>query len=169
MEVWLRGALPGVPALLQPVAHALLQASEEITELMKEFPGQLLWHRPAGVASVAFHLQHIPGVLDRLFTYSHGTPLSSDQLQALKAEGVFNESLTKDMLIDSLNNKIHLVVQELVTIDENTLSEPRTVGRQQLPSTKLGLIFHAAEHTMRHTGQLHVTARILLHQENTIK
>ena len=169
MEVWLRGALPGVPALLQPVAHALLQASEEITELMKEFPGQLLWHRPAGVASVAFHLQHIPGVLDRLLTYSHGAPLSADQLQALKAEGVFNETLTKDMLLDSLNNKIHLVVQELATIDENTLSEPRTVGRQQLPSTKLGLIFHAAEHTMRHTGQLHVTARILLYQENSIK
>jgi uncharacterized damage-inducible protein DinB len=26
----------------------------------------------------------------------------------------------------------------------------------------LGLLFHAAEHTMRHTGQLLVTARLLM-------
>ena len=29
-EVWLRGPLPAVPPLLQPVAHALLQAREEL-------------------------------------------------------------------------------------------------------------------------------------------
>ena len=29
-EVWLRGPLPDVPPLLQPVAHALLQAREEV-------------------------------------------------------------------------------------------------------------------------------------------
>ena len=165
MEVWLRGALPGVPALVQPVAHALLQAREEIMELMKDFPDHLLWNRPAGVASVAFHLQHIPGVLDRLFTYAAGEPLSANQLQELKAEGVFNESVTKDLLVEALNNKIQAVVRELEMIDENTLRESRTVGRQQLPSTKLGLLFHAAEHTMRHTGQLHATVKVLLHQE----
>jgi uncharacterized damage-inducible protein DinB len=168
MEVWLRGPLPGVPPLLQPVAHALLQANEEITELMKEFPGELLWERPAGVASVAFHLQHIPGVLDRLFSYANGEALTADQLLALKAEGVQNESLTKDLLVNSVNNKIHGVVRELATIDETTLTEIRTVGRQQLPSTKLGLIFHAAEHTMRHTGQLHVTVKMLLDQQQKI-
>jgi len=32
-EVWLRGPLEGIPPLLQPVAHALLQAREEINEL----------------------------------------------------------------------------------------------------------------------------------------
>ena len=37
-EVWLRGPLPDVPALLQPAAHALLQAREEINELLKDFP-----------------------------------------------------------------------------------------------------------------------------------
>ena len=65
-EVWLRGPLPDMPPLLQPIAHALLQAREEVNALMATFPVDLLWQRPAGVASVGFHLQHLTGVLDRL-------------------------------------------------------------------------------------------------------
>jgi len=41
-EYWLRGPLPGINSYLQPVAHALLQAREEVNELMKEFPSELL-------------------------------------------------------------------------------------------------------------------------------
>ena len=67
-EVWLRGSLPYINPYLQPIAHALLQAREEVTELMKDFPEDLLWERPGGVASPAFHLQHLGSVLDRLFT-----------------------------------------------------------------------------------------------------
>jgi len=46
LEVWQRGPLPGIIPLLQPVAHALLQAREEIHECMYEFPVELLWLRP---------------------------------------------------------------------------------------------------------------------------
>ena len=67
-EVWLRGPVPGVPPPLQPVAHALLQAREEIEAMMQGFPEHKLWERPAGVASVGFHLQHFSGVLSRLFS-----------------------------------------------------------------------------------------------------
>jgi len=45
------------------------------------------------------------------------------------------------------------------------LLDKRGVGRAQLPSNVLGLLFHAAEHTMRHTGQLLVTARILMNED----
>ena len=69
-EVWQRGPLENIPIILQPVAHALLQAREELDFIMKDFPENLLWERPAGVASPAFHLQHLRGVLDRLFTYA---------------------------------------------------------------------------------------------------
>src|ERR1700733_13042786 len=86
-EVWLRGPLPGMPALLQPVAHALLQAREEVIALMQGFPEEHLWARPAGVASPGFHLQHLAGVLDRLFTYAAGQALNGEQLAALAAEG----------------------------------------------------------------------------------
>src|ERR1700743_2676422 len=86
-EVWLRGPLDGIPPLLQPVAHALLQAREEIDELMKDFPEELLWEKPAGMASPGFHLQHLSGVLDRLFTYARGEQLTQQQLTYLANEG----------------------------------------------------------------------------------
>src|SRR5215471_14794692 len=57
-EVWLRGPLPDIPRLLQPVAHALLQAREEVEDLLTDFEDGLLWTRPGGVASVGFHLRH---------------------------------------------------------------------------------------------------------------
>ncbi|MEI9810890.1 MAG: hypothetical protein WDO16_25110 [Bacteroidota bacterium] len=47
------------------------------------------------------------------------------------------------------------------TTDEAILTSVRGVGRAKIPSTVMGLLFHAAEHTMRHTGQLLVTAGIL--------
>jgi hypothetical protein len=86
-EVWLRGPLPDVPPLLQPVAHALLQAREELDAALLDFPESELWARPAGVASVGFHLQHLTGVLDRLGTYARGLSLTSTQLESLSVEG----------------------------------------------------------------------------------
>ncbi|HEY9490173.1 MAG TPA: DinB family protein, partial [Chryseosolibacter sp.] len=66
-EFWQRGPVDGVPSLLQPVAHALLQAVEEADRYTIDFPPEFLWKRPADVASVGFHLLHIAGVIDRLF------------------------------------------------------------------------------------------------------
>jgi len=158
-EVWMRGPIAGVPALLQPVAHALLQAQEEIHARLTDFPDALLYEQPAGVASVAFHLQHMVGVLDRLFTYAAAQPLSEDQLAYLASEGK-SEANVKSLL-EAFDTQIAVVIEKLRMIDETTLTEFRGVGRKQLPSTVLGLVFHAAEHTMRHTGQLHVTAQVL--------
>ena len=79
-EVWLRGPIEDVPALLQPVAHALMQANEEIHAKLKNFPNEILWEQPMDMASVGFHLQHIPGVLDRLFSYSKGLELPTRSL-----------------------------------------------------------------------------------------
>jgi uncharacterized damage-inducible protein DinB len=160
-EVWLRGPLAGIPALVQPVAHALLQAQAELHDMMKDFPDHLLWHRPAGVASPGFHLKHITGVLDRLFTYAAGQPLATQQLEYLKAESVGAENITVTLLLNNLDAQIAASLEKLKAIDETRLTEARGVGRQQLPSTVLGLLFHAAEHTMRHTGQLLVTVKIL--------
>jgi hypothetical protein len=43
LEVWMRGPIDGVPALLQPAAHAVLQVQEELHELLKDFSDDLLW------------------------------------------------------------------------------------------------------------------------------
>lgn len=158
-EVWLRGPLPKVPALLQPVAHALLQAREEINAMLKDFPEEKLWDKVAGMASVGFHLQHMRGVMDRLTTYAHGQLLAEEQLQYLRAESLPTDNLAG--LLGAFNQQVDKVIAILKATDELTLTEPRGVGRAQLPSTVIGLLVHMAEHTMRHTGQLLVTVRVL--------
>ena len=161
MEVWLRGPVPDVIPLLQPVAHALLQAQEEIHVYMEGIDEMLMWQRPAGVASIAFHLQHICGFLDRLFTYAEGQQLSKQQLGYLSKEGVEDGTLTVRGLCESLDTEMQRCLTRLKNFQAATLEEPRFVGRKMIPSTVIGLLVHAAEHTQRHTGQLLVTSRIL--------
>ncbi|ALW84179.1 metal-dependent hydrolase [Hymenobacter sedentarius] len=163
LEVWLRGPLPNVPPLLQPVAHALLQAREELTAAMRTFPAALLNERPAGLASVGFHLQHLSGVLDRLFTYARDEALSATQLAALAAETpplpIQADSVTQ--LVSRFTMQVDKALAQLQTTAEASLTQPRGVGRAQIPSTVLGLLVHSAEHTSRHLGQLLVTARVV--------
>jgi uncharacterized damage-inducible protein DinB len=160
-EYWLRGPIDEVPALLQPVAHALLQAKDEVQEMTKGFPEELLWQQPAGCASVAFHLQHLRGVLDRLFTYAKGEQLSEGQLKYLATEGKELPGITVNKLLDYFNKQVDKAIDQLKATDPASLTDLRGVGRKQVPSTVLGLLFHAAEHSMRHTGQLLVTIRVL--------
>lgn len=79
-EVWLRGPVPGVPPLLQPVAHALLQAVEDVRRAVDPLLATHLWARPGGAPSVGFHVRHASGSLDRLFTYARGEALSKEAL-----------------------------------------------------------------------------------------
>ena len=161
-EVWLRGPVPGVAATLQPVAHALLQAREEVEAMMTGFPDDKLWHRPAGAASPGFHLQHLSGVLSRLFTYARGEALSPAQREALKSEEVPpRPDVTTSHLVAAFRRQVDATIEALRATDEHTLTAAREVGRGKLPSTVLGLMFHAAEHTQRHVGQLLVTVRVL--------
>ncbi|WP_276374154.1 DinB family protein [Chryseolinea sp. H1M3-3] len=161
-EVWLRGPIDNIPALLQPVAHAIVQSAEEVEKLMYGFPNEKLWMRPAGVASVGFHLQHLTGVLDRLFTYARGESLNDEQLRYLKTEGTPpNHECTVNDLVQRFKDQITVSLERLKHIPETSILSPVSVGRKKLPSTVLGLLFHAAEHTQRHTGQLLVTVRVL--------
>ncbi|NOW93603.1 DinB family protein [Mucilaginibacter sp. SG564] len=160
-EVWLRGPMDDVPALLQPVAHALLQAREELNELMADFPDGLLWQKIAGMASPGFHLQHLTGVLNRLFTYARGEALTAEQLNYLSGEGKAAENITIADLLQRFDSEVDKAIAQLITTDEQTLKQFRGVGRAQLPSTVMGLYVHSAEHTMRHLGQLLVTIKVL--------
>jgi hypothetical protein len=160
-EAWLSGPVDGVPPLLQPVAHALLQAREEARSIVRDFPADLMWVKPAGVASVGFHLQHIRGVVDRLFTYARGESLSGEQLRTMASEGVPPEGECRlDDLLVAFDEQVDRAIGQLRATNPDTLTEVRAVGRKRLPSTGLGLLFHAAEHVQRHIGQLLVTARV---------
>ncbi len=161
-EVWLRGPVEGIPPLLQPLAHTLLQAREEINAMMVGFPEIFLWVKPAERACPAFHLQHLTGILDRLFTYARGEVLSAAQMEYLSCEG--NEMATStgmQEMLDTFSKQVDKALAQLSATDETTLTEVRGVGRAQVPSTVIGLLTHACEHTMRHTGQLLVTTSVL--------
>jgi len=163
-EVWLRGeTIDGITPLLQPVAHAILQASEELAIIMQNFPDDLLWIKPAGCASPGFHLLHITGVLERLLTYAEGNKLTEAQLDYLKQE---TETLNLSVLDleHQCQQQLQTTLKRLKNFEAGTLTHLRSVGRAALPSTVIGLCTHAAEHTMRHIGQLMVTVKMLTYQ-----
>jgi hypothetical protein len=161
-EVWMRGPIPDIPPLLQPVAHALLQAVEEVRAVVGPLPTAHLWGRPGGAASVGFHVRHAAGSLDRLFIYARGEALSAEQRDLLAAEATPGSPPAEGTdLAAAFERQVDRALEQLRTTPDSTLLEARGVGRLQLPSTVLGLLFHAAEHTQRHVGQIVTTARIV--------
>jgi uncharacterized damage-inducible protein DinB len=160
-EWWQRGPVDGVPAMLQPVAHVVLQLGESVPAVVEGLTDAQWNARPAGVASCAFHVRHIAGVLDRLFTYARGGALSEAQFTALRAEGAPMTHGDVPSALGQLALQVAASLDQLRATDVATLGEFRGVGRAQLPSTVLGCLVHGAEHGMRHLGQLTVTARIV--------
>jgi uncharacterized damage-inducible protein DinB len=163
-EVWLRGPVPGIPPFLQPVAHGLLQCREEVHAALAGLTSEQLVSRPGGVASIRYHVRHAVGSLDRLFTYARGEQLSGVQRAALAAEpDSEGQSADAEDLIALFDAGVDRALAQLRSTPEAALLESREVGRARLPSTVLGLLFHAAEHTQRHAGQLVTTAKVVRH------
>jgi hypothetical protein len=161
-EAWLRGPLPGISPWLMPAAHALVQAGEDAERAARTLTPDELWQRPGGAAAAGFHLRHIVGVLDRLFTYARGEMLSEAQLEAIKHEGDPGEPpADAAALLAGVREAIARALELFRNTPEATLLEPREVGRARLPSTVLGLYSHAAEHAQRHAGQLITTAKVV--------
>jgi uncharacterized damage-inducible protein DinB len=161
-EPWLRGPVPGVPVLLQPAAHAFQMSIEDCEAAAAALTDEQLWAAPSGAASVAFHLRHLAGSTDRLLTYARGATLSEAQRAALAAESGDSEPRpTAAALLAAWRAGVDSAIAQLAATTDAMLSEPRAVGRAQLPSTVIGLLFHAAEHASRHTGQVVTTARIV--------
>ena len=161
-EVWLRGPVEGIPSYLMPAAHALLQAKEDIKRLVADIETTTLWECANGAASIGFHLLHISGSLDRLTSYARGQSLSDGQRQALALERANGDpNLSIETLVEGLEATIENTLQQLKETSNETILEERRVGVAGLPSSVLGLLFHAAEHTQRHVGQIIATLKIL--------
>ncbi len=161
-EVWLRGPIADIVPLLQPVAHSLLQSEEEFAAVLPTLSVEQLWMRPSGAASAGFHARHAAGALSRLFTYARSEPLSTAQRLALLAETTpYGQTTDAATLRTMFEAAIAQALDQLRATPETTLLEVRPVGRAQLPSTVLGLLFHAAEHTQRHAGQIAAIARVV--------
>ena len=158
-EAWLRGPIPGIHPLLAPVLYAFQQAREDLARYTEPLSQSGLWATPYEMGSAGFHILHIAGSIDRLMTYLRGDPLSSGQMAALEAE----ESplpIGREELLLRLNRALDDAARTVRSIDPATLAETRTVGRQHLPTTVIGLLTHIAEHTQRHVGQAISSAKL---------
>ena len=161
-ESWLSGPIDDVNPYLMPVAHALTQVGRDLERVVPDLTVQELWQRPAGAASIGFHLQHIAGVLERLLTYARGEELSSEQMQRLRSEGQPDDPPADAVShLAVVRAAIERALGQVRATDASILLEPRAVGRRRLPSNILGLLYHAAEHVTRHTGQIVTTAKIV--------
>jgi uncharacterized damage-inducible protein DinB len=158
-EVWLRGSIDGIAPIFQPVAHALEQAREEVQSLAPAIPAEVLW-TDRGAASAGFHLLHLAGALDRLLTYARGETLNDTQKAAARAEAVPHVELDGRALADRVSSAIDRALAQVRATDPATALDERGVGRAALPSTVLGLLFHAAEHSTRHVGQFITTVKL---------
>ena len=161
-EVWLRGPVEGFEPLLMPAVHSLLQAREDVEGLVASVPAEHVWQRPGGAASIGFHVRHLGGGLDRLLTYARGERLSDAQRAAARAEGEPGQPVEAlQEVAAGTCAAIERALDQLRSTSADDLLASRKVGRAGLPSTTLGLIFHAAEHCTRHAGQATSTAKIL--------
>ena len=166
-ECWLRGPLPGVSGALMPAAHALLQTLEDVERVCAGLTDDELWESPGGAAPIGFHLMHLDGSTDRLLTYARGERLTTAQKSALAAEGQPPRAGASELLA-RLRARFDNALAQLRATPDGILHETRTVGRAALPTTVLGLLFHAAEHSQRHAGQIVTTAKVVRRRSREI-
>ena len=161
-EAWLGGPVPKIGPALQPVAHSFIQVRRDLEGVVPLIEPHELWTAPGGAASLGFHLQHLAGATDRLLTYAQGNALSEDQLAALAAEkNAADSGASAADLIDHVDDTLDRVLDTVKRTDDDALTAVRHVGRARVPSTVIGLLFHIAEHTQRHAGQVVTTAKIV--------
>jgi hypothetical protein len=160
-EPWLRGAVDGVISGLQPVAHALLFAREELDEVLPRLNAERVWGRPGNIAPVGYHVRHCFGSVERMLTYLDGRPLSEEQLVALASEKLDVPEMDGDALLQLSHDVIDRALEAIRATTEEQLDQPRVVGRKQLPSSVRGLFFEIALHTARHVGQIVTTAKLV--------
>jgi hypothetical protein len=145
-----------------PVVHALLQVKEDLERLAPSVPREHTWVRPGGAASIGFHVRHTGGALDRLLTYARGEPLTEEQRGFARAEGDPGDPPAElAAVVEETLSLVDRALDQVRGTDVASLTDVRTVGRARLPTTVMGLVFHAAEHATRHVGQAITTARIL--------
>ena len=159
---WLRGPVPNVIPMLQPVAHSFIDCREDVETRLVGVSIERVWTRPSGAASIGFHVRHAMGSIDRLLTYARGEELTVEQLATLKNEGIRGTGPdTAEDLIAAFQQSIDRAMSQVRGTHETDLLAFRTVGRARLPSNVLGLLIHAAEHTQRHIGQMSTTLKIV--------
>ena len=161
-EPWLRGPIQGIQPFLQPVAHALTGVREDLLPLLGELGEEDFWSTPGASAPIGYHVAHMTGSLDRLLSYARGESLTQAQWDAYAIEQKVTEVRpSRVVLIDALSATLDRGIRDLHHVLPDRLLDAREVGRARLPSNVIGLLVHAAEHTVRHAGQISTLSHVL--------
>jgi hypothetical protein len=160
-EPWLRGPVDGFIPELQPFAHELLFAKEELERIFDTLNDDVVWQSPRGTATIGYHVRHCAGSTMRMLTYIRGESLSAEQLAQLPEEKKPDPGLGKNDLLRIIVDALDAALAAGRAMTAGQLGEPREVGRQRLPSTVRGLVYEIAIHTSRHVGQIATTAKLL--------
>lgn len=161
-EPWLRGPIQGIHPLLQPVAHALTGVQEDLLPLLREIREEDFWNAPGASAPIGYHVAHMTGSLDRLLSYARGESLTRAQWDAYAIEQKVTEVRpSRTALLDALTATLDRGLRDLHHVSPERLLDAREVGRARLPSNVIGLLVHAAEHTVRHAGQISTLSHVL--------
>jgi uncharacterized damage-inducible protein DinB len=142
-----------------PAFFSFQQVREDLTSWTEGITQDQLWSLMAGKHSLGYHLKHIAGSVDRLTTYLVGQQLTPDQIEFLQAE--HNSDSELEELLTLVHQHLDAAQRLLLQVKPESLYEPRVVGRQELPTTVLGLIVHLCEHTQRHLGQAILISKLL--------
>jgi uncharacterized damage-inducible protein DinB len=154
----MRGPIPGVHTFIAPLFYSFQMAREDLAKYTAGLTTEQVWATPHGFGSVGFHLRHIAGSTDRLMSYVAGDQLSDAQMAALKSEK--EPGATCEKLLAAINQAFERAEDSARALEAARLTDPRGVGRKQLPTTVVGLLVHLAEHTQRHVGQAISAAKL---------
>jgi DinB superfamily len=154
----MRGIVPGI----DPVIGHLLRASEHIREDIERGIAPLtreqLWATPDGMTSAGFHVKHLAGSTERLSTYLQGNQLTAEQIAAMKAEGIGQESAEE--LIAAVRAALANYEDLVRALSPGHFGDVREIGRKRLQTTVISLAIHIAEHGQRHVGQAISAAKL---------
>jgi hypothetical protein len=139
--------MAGVDPLVMPVFFSFAQVREDLATHTAGLKDEQVW-RVVGTNSLGFQLKHLAG-----------TQLSKEQLTALRQETL--PTLELQELLSLVSQSLAWSEERLTTVRPDSIYEARTVGRQALPTTVIGLIVHLAEHTQRHLGQAITISKIV--------
>lgn len=159
-EPWLRGTHRELDPMVRQFVHSMEQVQEDAERWCAGLSEGELNASPMGLPSVAFHLRHMTGSLDRLLSYAEGRQLDAAQLAAMRRE--MDMHATTAGLFEEVREALANSKRRAQAFTPAQYNQERGVGRKLLPTTVGSLLVHCAEHTQRHLGQAITTAKLLM-------
>jgi hypothetical protein len=159
-EPWLRGTHTNLPLLQRALFHSLEMAQEDLGKWCGGLDDSEVHLRPFQLPSIAFQLRHIARSLDRFCSYAEGLSLTEEQLAVLGSE--IDAAGSKEAIFGELEQSLGKTRERLAGIVRKLPDSPVFIGRKRLPTTIVGLLIHAAEHTQRHVGQAITTTKVIV-------